>query len=82
MQTDDKLEGKERVQTRILHLESKSEEHALTDDTIITSHDHKKVSQDIATPKLHEIEPCVPLSNLPEEYCDELKEISVEKVNL
>jgi len=82
MQTDDILEGKERVQTRLLHLESTREEHALIDDTIIPSDDYKKVPHDTATPKLHEIEPCVPLSNLPEEYCDEFKESSVEKVNI
>ena len=82
MQTDDILEGEERVQTKLLHLESTREEHALIADTIIPSDDHKEIPHDTASPKFHEIEPCVPLSNLPEEYCDELKVFSAEKVNI
>ena len=82
MPTNDKLDVKEVVQTSLLHLEGTRGEHTLTDDTIIASADQEKVSHDMATPNLHENEACVPLSNLPEEYCDELKKFSVEKVKL
>lgn len=76
----DMVEEKEKAKTSVLQLESRTGEQIFTDDTFIQTSDSKKTSKDVATPKLHEIEPCAPLSNLPEEHCGEVQQFSVQKV--
>ena len=76
----DMVEEKEKAKTSVLQLESRTGEQIFIDDTLIQTSDSKKTSKDVATPKLHEIEPCAPLSNLPEEHCGEVQQFSVQKV--
>ena len=71
----------EQAKTSILQLESRTSEHTLTDDTLMKSSDTKKAPKDIATLRLHEYEPCTPLSSFPEESCGDVEKFSVNKVN-
>ena len=81
MKDFDKVEEKETAKTSVLQLETRTGEQTFTDDTLIQTSDSKKAPKDVATPKLHEIVPCAPLSNLPEEQCGEVQQFSVEKVS-
>ena len=76
----EKAEEVERVKTNIVHMEGTAHEQVQMDDVILLTSDDEKISFDVAIPRLQEIEPCTPLSNMPEEYCDEIKQFSVDKV--
>ena len=77
----EKPEEVERVKTNIVQMEGTAHEQVMMGDTILLTNGGKEISRDVAIPILHEIEPCTPLSNMPEEYCDDFKQFSVEKVN-
>ena len=71
----------EQAKTSILQLQSRTSEQILTDDSLKSSF-AKKAPEDSATLKLHEYEPCAPLSNFPEEKCGEVQQFFVNKVIL
>ena len=73
-------EEKEKAKATLLQLESKTSEQTLTDDSLKQSSELKIARKDSATLSLHVIEPCAPLSNLPEEHYREIPKFSVEKV--
>ena len=75
-------EEKERAKPTLLQLESKTSEQTLTDDTLKESTELKITRKDSATLSLHAIEPCAPLSNLPEEHYGEIPRFAFEKVNV
>ena len=73
-------EEKEKAKATLLQLESKTSEQTLTDHSLKQSSELKTARKDSATLSLHAIEPCAPLSNLPEEHYGEIPKFSVENV--
>ena len=70
----------ERLNTNIVPSEGSSHEQVLTVDTVLVTNDNAEVSRGIAIPGLQEIVPCTPLTDMPEESCDELKNLAISQV--
>ena len=76
----EKPDAVEGVKTNIVHMEGTAHEQVLMDDNILLTTDDNEIAHDVAIPRLQEIEPCTPLSNIPEEYYADLRPFSVVKV--
>ena len=70
----------ERGNTNIVQSEGTSHEQVLTVDTVLVTNDNAEVSRGIAIPGLQEMEPCTPLTDMPEESCDDLKNRAISQV--
>ena len=75
-------EAIEVMTPNIVVKEIAAQEQVHIDDTISSTRIPTQISFDVATPEVQQIEPCIPISNMPEEYCDDLQQSYVDMVNI
>ena len=70
----------EGLRPNIAIRETAGQEQILIDDTISLANILSQVSFDFATPEIQQIDPCSPVLNMPEEYCEDLKQSYADMV--
>ena len=70
----------EGLQPTISLREIAGQEQILIDDTISSANIPSQVSFDVAIPEIQQMDPCSPVLNMPEEYCEDFKQSYVDMV--
>ena len=70
----------EGLKPNIALKEIAAQEQILIDDTISSTNIPSQLCSDVATPEIQQIDPCSPVLNMPEEYCEDLKQSYADMV--